>query len=141
MPFTLLTEVSWHHVHPILVNFTAALVPASVVSDLLGRLSRRDSLARAAWWMLLYGAIVTPGTAVAGWYWKKEVEDGLPAEIILLHQWIGISLAAGLLVLAIWRGRIHARDESPGALYFLLAFVVLAVVVYEGNLGGSMAFG
>src|SRR5438045_2678361 len=30
--------------HPILVHFTAALVPASLVSDVLGRLLRRQSL-------------------------------------------------------------------------------------------------
>lgn len=46
--------------HPILVNFTAALVPASFVSDVLGRFLRRESLRSAAWWMLLYAAIITP---------------------------------------------------------------------------------
>lgn len=141
MTFPLLTEISWHHIHPVLVNFTAALFPASFGSDLLGKITGRVSPTNAAWWMLLYAAIITPATALAGWFWKREVEEGLPSEIILRHQWIGISLAVVFTLLAIWRGRIHARDEKPGSLYFLLSFVMLAALVYVGNLGGSMVFG
>ena len=141
MPFPLLTEISWHHLHPILVNFTAALVPASVGSDLLGKMTRRVSLSHAAWWMLLYAAIVTPMTATAGWFWKQQVAAGLPTETIGLHQQIGISLAFAFIALAIWRGVIHFRDASPGLLYFLMASVVMAALMYEGNLGGSMVFG
>jgi len=32
--------LSPEHIHPILVNFTASLVPASVFSDVLGRVTR-----------------------------------------------------------------------------------------------------
>lgn len=141
MRFALFGELPWHQIHPILVNFSAALIPTSVASDLLGKITRRVSFTYAAWWMLLYAAIVTPWTALAGWLWKKEIEAGLPAEIILLHQLIGISLAVAFIALAIWRGRIHVRDESPGALYFLLGFLVLAALIYQGDLGGSMVFG
>lgn len=141
MPSSILAEISWHHLHPILVNFTAALVPASVGSDLIGKIIRRASLSQAAWWMLLYAAIVTPMTATAGWFWKRQIEAGLPPEIILQHQWLGISLAVAFIGLAIWRGIIHLRDEKPGVLYFLLAFAVVAALIYEGNLGGSMVFG
>lgn len=141
MPLPLLAEISWHHLHPILVNFTAALVPASVGSDLLGKMTGRVSLSHAAWWMLFYAAIVTPLTAMAGWFWKRQIEAGLPAEIISQHQWIGISLAVAFVGLAIWRGVTHLRDEKPGALYFLLAFAVVATLMYEGKLGGSMVFG
>jgi len=141
MPYPLLAEIFWNHLHPILVNFTAALVPASVGSDLLGRIARRTSLTHAAWWMLLYAAIVTPMTATAGWFWKQQIEAGLPSEIISLHQWIGISQAVAFIGLAIWRGAIHLRDEKPRALYFLLAFATVAALIYEGNLGGSMVFG
>lgn len=141
MTFPLFTDISWHHLHPILVNFTAALVPASVGSDLLGKTMQRVSFTYAAWWMLLYAAILTPLTATAGWFWKQQIEAGLPVETIYLHQRLGISLAAVFIALAIWRGVMHLQDKKPGLLYFLLAFVVTAVLIYEGNLGGSMVFG
>jgi hypothetical protein len=43
-------------IHPILVNFTAALLPLALLSDLLERISGRQSLHNAAWWIVLCGA-------------------------------------------------------------------------------------
>ena len=136
-----LPPFSWQHIHPILVNFTAALIPASVFSDALGRLLGRASLNHAAWWTLLYATAVTPGTAVAGWFWKKSIEAALPPDVIAVHQWLGISLAGAFVILAIWRGTIHRRGKSPGISYLLLAALVSAALIYQGHLGGSMTFG
>ncbi len=141
MPFPLLAAIPWHDIHPMLVNFTAALVPASIGSDVLGKFTRRQSLGHAAWWMLFYAAAITPFTTLAGWLWKRTVEEGLPPEIIHTHQWLGISLAFLFVVLASWRGLLHRRDESPGPLYFLLAIVVFMALAYQGSLGGKMVFG
>src|SRR5437763_1170354 len=73
--------------HPILVNFTAALLPLALLSDILGRVSRRQSFHHAGWWMVFYAAVVTPLTAVAGWWWKLTQGSALPAKLIALHQW------------------------------------------------------
>ena len=141
MPAPLAPGISWHHIHPILVNFTAALVPASVVSDLLGKVTRNMSLTYAGWWALLYAAIVTPGTALAGWLWRQEIGDGLPLETIERHQHGGVVLAIALIALAGWRSRIHVRDQQPGRLYFMAALVAIATLVYQGILGGRLVFG
>jgi uncharacterized membrane protein len=61
--------------HPILVNFTAALLPVSLLSDLLGRLLKRDTLLHAGWWTLLFAAAVTPLTALAGWLWLRDMPE------------------------------------------------------------------
>ena len=74
----MLTSFSAQDIHPILVNFTAALIPASVVSDVFGKVLRKQSLTHAAWWMLVYAAAITPFTVLAGWYWKRSVEAMLP---------------------------------------------------------------
>jgi uncharacterized membrane protein len=136
-----LSSVAWEHIHPILVNFTAALIPVSVFSDAAGKLFRRPSLGHAAWWSLLYAAAVTPATALAGWFWKKSIEAALPPDVIAIHQWLGISLAVAFLILALWRGLLQRRGESPNLAYFLLATLVLAALLYQGHLGGSMTFG
>jgi uncharacterized membrane protein len=130
-----------NHIHPILVNFTAALVPVSFGSDILGRAFRRQSLHDAAWWTLLYAAAITPFTAIAGWLWKRSIGPALPADIIQTHQWLGISLAIAFIVLAIWRWSIYSRKELPGASYLILALIVVLGLVYQGTLGGSMVFG
>jgi uncharacterized membrane protein len=136
-----LPPIPWQNIHPILVNFTAALIPMSVLSDLLGKLLRRESLNHAAWWMLFYAALFTPFTALAGWFWKKSIEAALPADLIAIHQWLGVSLAVAFIILAIWRLMFHQRGKSPRLAYFLLAALVLGALIYQGHLGGSLTFG
>lgn len=48
--------------HPILVNFTAALVPIPVGSDLAARFFKNESIRNAAWWTLYYTVEITPFT-------------------------------------------------------------------------------
>lgn len=136
-----LPTFSLENIHPILVNFTAALVPASVFSDLLGRLLHRASLRHAACWTLLYAALLTPVTALSGWFWKRSIEAALSAELIAVHQWLGIWLACAFPVLVIWRWRFHKGGESPGLAYFVTAVLTLLALMYQGHIGGSMAFG
>ena len=136
-----LPPFSWEHIHPILVNFTAALIPASVFSDLSGRLLRRESLRHAAWWTLLYAAVVTPFTALSGWFWKRSIEAALSADVIAVHQWLGIWLAFAFPILVVWRWRFQKRGESPGLAYFVTAVLTLLALMYQGHVGGSMAFG
>jgi len=129
------------HIHPILVNFTAALVPVSFGSDILGRAFRKQSLHDAAWWTLLYATAITPFTALAGWLWKRSIGSALPAETIQTHQWLGISLAVAFVILAFWRWNIYSRKQLPGAPYLVIALIVVLGLVYQGTLGGAMVFG
>ena len=80
--------------------------------------------------MLVYAAAITPCTVLAGWMWKKSVEAVLPPKIITVHQWLGTSLAVLFLALAGWRLTIHLKDRTPTILYFVLAIVILAALMY-----------
>jgi uncharacterized membrane protein len=138
---TYFSPISPSHIHPILVNFTAALIPASIASDLLGRFLRKQSLHDAAWWMLLYAAAITPFTAVAGLLWKPSVEEMLPKQMLMTHQWLGISLATLFIILAIWRWRLYSRRTGPTYAYLGFAILILAGLIFQGNLGGTMLLG
>ncbi len=133
--------ISLQHIHPILVNFTASLVPASVASDLIGRSRRKTTFHHAAWWMLCFAAAITPFTAAAGFVWKRSVEAVTPADVLRLHQWLGLGLTAALVGLAVWRGVLHDRNAIPRTLYFVVACTVLLPLIYQGSIGGMMAFG
>ena len=126
--------------HPILVNFTAALLPVSFVSDVLGRWLRRESLSVAAWWMLCYAAAITPATAIAGWVWLRA-SDGMDHAEMDIHKWLGTSLVAVFAALAWWRWRYHRAARAPSATYLTLAALVTVLLVYQGHLGGTMSFG
>lgn len=127
--------------HPILVNFTAALLPLAFLSDLLGLWFKRASLHNAGAWMVLYAAIITPLTGAAGWWWKSQVGPALPPAVITVHEWLGTSLAVIFILLAIWRWRIQKRNAVPGITYMVVLAIVALALVYQGSLGGLMVFG
>jgi plastocyanin/uncharacterized membrane protein len=127
--------------HPILVNFTAALLPLAFLSDVLGRIFRVRSFHHAAWWTVLYAAAITPFTAAAGWWWKLTQGSDLPAKLITVHQWLGTASVVLFVILATWRWRIHKRDAAPSFSYLTFAAIVVLAVVYQGSLGGKMVFG
>src|SRR3954463_4559514 len=107
--------------HPILVNFTAALLPLAFLSDLLGLAFKKQSLHNAAAWMIFYEALLTPLTVAAGWWWKHQSANDLPHKLITVHQWLGSAAALLFIVLAVWRWRIYQRGASPGIAYLALA--------------------
>lgn len=127
-------------VHPILVNFTAALLPASLISDVLGRMLRKPSLTSAGWWMLVYAAAITPFTALAGWLWLHQMSD-MDHPQMGVHKWLGTALAVVFVALVFWRWRIHRRAEgAPSWLYLICTAVIVAALILQGHLGGTMSF-
>ena len=128
-------------IHPILVNFTAALLPLALLSEVLGRIFRRGSLHNAGWWMTLYAAVITPLTAAAGWWWRHTAGSDLPANLIAVHQWLGTTIAILFIILVCWRWAIKKRGNVPGVAYLVAELVVVLALVYQGSLGGRMLLG
>jgi uncharacterized membrane protein len=127
-------------IHPILVNFTAALIPTSVAADLLGRILKSASLRATGFWTMCLAAVITPLTAFVGWLWMRSMGD-MDHWQMGYHLWIGVSIAVLLIPLAIWRGRTQRKDRPIGAVYFVAALVLTGALVVQGELGGSMSFG
>jgi uncharacterized membrane protein len=124
--------------HPILVNFTAALVPISLFSDLAGRLLKSEPLRHAAWWTLLYATAITPLTAITGWlFWMPGDNDAFGMTI---HKWLGSALAGLLFALTAWRWSLYRRQQWPPAAYFIAGAVFAAALAYQGHLGGEQVF-
>ena len=127
-----------YKLHPVLVNFTAALIPVSWASDLLGRSFRLESLKHTAWWTLLYGALVTPFTAVAGWlFWAKD-DNGVTG--MAIHKWLGTLFPVLIIALMIWRTRIHRQGRWADGLYLVAAALIVVLLIYQGHLGGDQVF-
>ena len=58
-----------------------------------------------------------------------------------IHQWLGLSLTLGFVLLAIWRWRIFVLARKPGVAYFVFAALIVAALMYQGYLGGKMTMG
>src|SRR5262249_14382883 len=131
--------ISWNHIHPVLVHFTTALLPVSFVSDIAGKYVDRPTLTAAGWWSLFYGAVATPLTALAGWMWAATLGD--TGHLLSTHKWLGLSLVVAFTAMAIWRGKLFILSRTPGVIYFLVAAIVNAALLYQGYLGGKMTLG
>lgn len=127
-------------VHPILVNFTAALVPISLVCDVLARLTGRESLRATGWWTLVFATAITPLTVIAGWLWLDDM-DGMDMPDMTVHKWLGTFLIGVFAALLAWRWQAHRRNAAPGIAYLATAGLVVAALSLQGHLGGTMSFG
>ena len=130
--------VSVTKLHPILVNFTAALVPVSVASDFFGCLFKIESLRSTGWWTLFYATIVTPFTALAGWLFWMSDDNGVTG--MTIHKWLGTGLAVLLFGLFFWRGNLQLKDGRPTIAYFIVGGIFIAALAYQGHLGGTQVF-
>jgi uncharacterized membrane protein len=130
--------VSETKLHPILVNFTAALVPASMFSDFAGRIIKSEALRHTAWWTLFYATVVTPFTAITGWLFWMPDDNGVTG--MTIHKWLGTGLAALLFVLFAWRVKLRLQGKWASTPYLIVGAIFVAAVAYQGHLGGEQVF-
>jgi uncharacterized membrane protein len=124
--------------HPILVNFTAALVPVSLVSDGVGRLIQSESFRHTAWWTLFYATAVTPFTAITGWLFWMSDDNGVTG--MTIHKWLGTALAVLLFVLFVWRWKLRRQARWATTSYLCVAAIFVVALAYQGHLGGEQVF-
>ncbi len=124
--------------HPILVDFTAALVPISVFSDFIGRVVKIESLRHTAWWTLFYATAITPFTAITGWLFWMPDDNGVTG--MTIHKWLGTSLAALLFVLFFWRLKLRRQAKWASGSYLLVGIIFVVALAYQGHLGGEQVF-
>jgi uncharacterized membrane protein len=131
--------VTDYKIHPILVNFTAALIPISFFSDILNRITGKKSLRDTGWWTLCFAAVITPFTALAGWFfWSHDMDDGVRG--MTIHKWLGTSAAVLLVGLVVWRWWFFKNDRRPNVAYLLAALAIVVALIYQGHLGGEQSF-
>ena len=130
--------VSVTKLHPILVNFTEALVPVSLASDLIGRMFKHEPLRHTGWWTLFFATLITPLTAITGWLFWMGDDNGVTG--MTIHKWLGSGLALLLFGLCAWRWKLHQRQRWPGVAYFIVGAIFVAALTYQGHLGGEQVF-
>lgn len=129
-------------VHPAVVHYPIALVPVSVVADLLARVTGSASLRATGWWALLGAAVGAALTLVAGLadMSRVEIEDAAH-ERIHTHMKVGFVLFTLIAGLTVWRWLIYDEPRSgPGWGYLAAAAVVLALTIFQGWLGGELIY-
>jgi len=136
------------NLHPVLVHFAYALSATSMLSYLIAFLASkakwRDSLIKAANWMLAFAAFFIVATIAAGFQAYYTVgHDGPSHAAMTTHRNWAVPSGVAVLSLALWRWLRRDRQVSIAfILLFGLAVSALTVtawwggrIVYEFGLG------
>ncbi len=132
--------------HPAVVHFPIALVVLSVGADAVGWALGSRAIASslfAAGWLALGGAALSAVVAVG-----LGIRDMRRATIadevhkqVHYHRRVGFSVLGALALLFTWRmSQVLAGHAGVGLVYLLAGAAILALVGYQGWLGGELVF-
>lgn len=128
--------------HAALNDLPPALLPISVLFDLLGIFFKRESLKAAAFWTLVFGVVGTGAAIIAGLFAEDAAQHSDQAHAILeTHKTLAFIVLAVFGILAIWRiarRGVWSEKEQPIAL--TAGVIGIAILLYTAMLGGKLSF-
>ena len=128
--------------HAALNDLPPALLPLSVLFDLLGIAFKRESLKAAAFWTLVFGVLGTGAAVISGLLAEDVVQHSEQAhEIMETHETLALVVLAIFGVLALWRilrRGVWREKEQPVAL--TAGVIGVAILLYAASLGGKLVF-
>ncbi len=122
--------------HPMLVHFPIAFLPAALVTAVVGR--KRPAFLAPVQFLVIAGGIVAPLAALLGWFdagFDYATDDWL----LQFHRWLGTGIGLGALGLAIWSWRKPEASQGAGMIAGL-SLITVSVVI-QGWFGGAMVHG
>lgn len=128
--------------HAALNDLPALLLVLSVVLDVAGSVTQRESLKAAGFWTLVIGAAGAVPALVTGLLAEEVVEHGGRVhEIIERHELMGKILTGYFIALAGWRvwrkGTLSAAERPT---YLTLAGVGALFMLWMAHLGGTIVY-
>ena len=126
-----------HEIHPSVIHFPLALVPASIFADLLGRMTGSRALMALGKKLMPVAAGSAVAAGAAGLVAQEAVKaEGRAHDLLATHRNMNIGLIGLSLAMAAARG----RREKPGAGYLLAGLGAVAAMNYTAYLGGKMVY-
>ena len=130
------------NLHPLVVHFPLALLPAAAGFYVLAWILRRETLAWTALWLLLAGttsAAVAVGTGLRAE--QGVMVDPTVREHLLEHHedWMLATLGASVALTA-WALAARPFPAKGRALFVLLVVVALAIMARGADYGGRLVY-
>jgi uncharacterized membrane protein len=129
--------VKLQELHPSLVHFPIALLPASIIADLLANVTGSRGLAAVGRALMPVAAASAAVSAAAGLVAQQEVQaTGEAQNLLITHRNMNLTLTAVSAVMAGWR----LKQDEPGRGYLALGLAGLGALGYSAYLGGKMVY-
>jgi uncharacterized membrane protein len=126
-----------HEVHPTLVHFPLALVPISLLLDVLGRALGKPGWMRSAARLMPIAAASGAAAAASGLVARGAVNIPPAAHPTLVtHRNLNLGLVALTTALAV----VRSRHDPPGLGYFVAGLAGVAAMNYTAYLGGKLVY-
>ena len=123
--------------HFIILHFPIALISMTVISELLFAYYLKPIFDYASRFMLITAAITAIPTALFGLIYSYTASyEGLLADFVWWHMWLGITTAIFAIIVAFFRER-----KGTTKTYYACFFLLFLLVNITGMLGGGMTFG
>lgn len=122
--------------HPIVVHFPMAFLPAALFTAVVGR--RRQGFAAPVQFLVVAGGGLAALSALFGWL-NAGFSPGADDGILGAHRWLGTIIGIVALPLAVWALRRPDRDRSVPMIVGLS--IITAAIVAQGWLGGALVHG
>lgn len=130
------------NLHPMLVHFPIAFLPAFLIIDLAGTWFKKAEWRVVASWLLYMGAISTVFTVISGFLAGNSVMHGDNVhDIMEALELYGIVTLVLVFVLSIWRWVGGSRMRGGANVLFLtVATVLCAIMLLAADLGGLLVY-
>ncbi len=130
-----------HAQHVVIIHFPIALFLVGVAFDFIAQMTKRSSLAVAAYYNFIVAAISTPAVVATGLLaWHFQLGGQKLKGILLQHLVLGVASSAVICMVAFFHVRTHRAQEKPLPMWRLpLEFVAVAMVALTGHLGGFLS--
>lgn len=129
-------------IHAALNDLPAALLPMSVLFDLLGAYLKRQSLKAAGFWTLIAGVVGTGAAIVSGLLAEDATPHGAETHAIMeTHETLALIVLGLFAILAIWRlvrRGVWNEKEQPVAL--TAGVIGVALIAVTAMFGGRLVF-
>jgi uncharacterized membrane protein len=126
-----------HEVHPSIVHFPLALLPASLLLDIAGAITGNKGLMKAGRFLMPMTAASGVIAGLAGLIAQQSVRaDGRAHDMLVTHRNLNMVLLGMTGTLA----GMRMRRERPGWGYLAMGLAGFAAMNYSAYLGGKMVY-
>jgi len=130
------------NLHPLLVHFPLALLPASALLYVLAWLAGRDSWAWTGLWLLVLGALSAAASAATGLRADEGVmvDPSVREQLLDPHRRLMLTTVGLSIALAAWAAAARPLPARGRVVFLILLVVLLALMSRGADYGGRMVY-